>query len=140
MKTFENGRTLSWKYMLHAWQTYAICPFANAVCLATTEPKPATAISLSDLSTDLVVDGTANITVTITPNDATTDISFYSEDETVFTVTKNSNTSATLTGVDVGESVLKVLSDNGLSKTKTIEVGTSAPTTEPVTEAPTTPA
>lgn len=138
MKTFENGRTLSWKYMLHAWQTYAICPFANAVCLATTAPKPATAISLSDLSTSLVVDGTANLTVTITPNDATTDISFYSGDETVFTVEKNSNTSATLTGVDTGEAVLTVLSDNGLSKTKTIEVGTTAPTT-PATTPATTP-
>ena len=137
MKTFENGRTLSWKYMLHAWQTYAICPFANAVCLATTTPKPATAISVSDLSTDLVVDGTANVTVTITPNDATTDITFVSGDETVFTVTKNSNTSATLTGVSVGESVLTVVSDNGLSKTKTVEVG-AAPTTPP-TEAPTVP-
>ena len=134
MKTFENGRTLSWKYMLHAWQTYAICPFANAVCLATTEPKPATAISVSDLSTDLVVDGTADVTVTITPNDATTDITFTSGDETVFTVTKNSNTSATLTGVGAGESVLTVLSDNGLKKTKDITV-----TTTPPTEAPTVP-
>lgn len=136
MKTFENGRTLSWKYMLHAWQTYAICPFANAVCLATTEPKPATAISVSDLSTTLVVDGTADVTVTITPNDATTDITFVSGDETVFTVTKNSNTSATLTGVSVGESVLTVLSDNGLKKTKTVEVG-AAPTTPPTSPATT---
>ena len=48
MKTFENGRTLSWKYMLHAWQTYAICPFANAVCLATKEYTP----SNTDEATD----------------------------------------------------------------------------------------
>ena len=128
MKTFENGRTLSWKYMLHAWQTYAICPFANAICLATEQPNPATAISVSDVDS-LVVGGTANVTVTITPNDATTDISFVSGDESVFTVVKNSNTSATLTGVSVGSADLNVTSDNGLSDTTTVTVSTEPPTT-----------
>ena len=116
MKTFENGRTLSWKYMLHAWQTYAICPFANAVCLATATPKPATAISVAD--TSVVVDATATPTVTLTPADATTDLTYSSSDETVFTVSEL----GVVTGVSAGTGTLTVYTDNGLSATATITV------------------
>lgn len=116
MKTFENGRTLSWKYMLHAWQTYAICPFANAVCLATAEPKPATAISVAD--TSVVVDATATPTVTLTPEDATTDLRYSSSDETIFTVSEL----GVVTGVSAGTGTLTVYTDNGLSATATITV------------------
>ena len=116
MKTFENGRTLSWKYMLHAWQTYAICPFANAVCLATAEPKPATAISVAD--TSVVVNATATPTVTLTPEDATTDLRYSSSDETVFTVSEL----GVVTGVSAGTGTLTVYTDNGLSATATITV------------------
>lgn len=35
---FYNARTMSWNEYLHAWGTYAISPFANAVCLATKLP------------------------------------------------------------------------------------------------------
>ena len=116
MKTFENGRTLSWKYMLHSWQSYAICPFANAVCLATAEPKPATAISVAD--TSVVVDATATPTVTLTPADATTDLRYSSSDETVFTVSEL----GVVTGVSAGTGTLTVYTDNGLSATATITV------------------
>lgn len=35
---FYNARTMTWNEYLHAWGTYAISPFANAVCLATSLP------------------------------------------------------------------------------------------------------
>lgn len=35
---FYNARTMSWNEYLHAWGTFAISPFANAVCLATKLP------------------------------------------------------------------------------------------------------
>ena len=35
---FYNARTMSWNEYLHAWGTWAISPFANAVCLATKLP------------------------------------------------------------------------------------------------------
>lgn len=116
MKTFENGRTLSWKYMLHVWQTYAICPFANAICLATSEPKPATAISVADAS--VVVDATTSASVTLTPADATTDLRYVSSDETVFTVSD----AGVITGVSAGTGTLTVYTDNGLSATATVTV------------------
>lgn len=34
---FYNASVMAWNEFLHVWQTYAICPFANAVCLSTKE-------------------------------------------------------------------------------------------------------
>lgn len=113
---FYNARTMTWNEYLHVWQTYAICPFANAVVLATAQPKPATAISVADVS--VVKDATANVTVTLTPSDATSELTFISGDETVFTV---SNTGV-VTGVSAGTGTLTVKTDNGLSDTATVTV------------------
>lgn len=93
---FYNARVMAWNEYLHVWQTYAICPFANAVVLATQEPKPATAISASDVS--VVKGATANVTVTLTPSDATSDLTFISGDEKVFTV----SSTGVVTGVSAG--------------------------------------
>lgn len=113
---FYNPRTMTWNEYLHVWQTYAICPFANAVVLATAQPKPATAISVGDVS--VVKGATANVTVTLTPSDATSELTFISGDETVFTV---SNTGV-VTGVSAGTGTLTVETDNGLSNTATVTV------------------
>lgn len=116
---FYNARVMAWNEYLHVWQTYAICPFANAVVFATAQPKPATAISVADVS--VVKDATANVTVTLTPADATSELTFTSGDETVFTV---SSTGA-VTGVSAGSSTLTVKTDNGLSDTATVTVSAS---------------
>lgn len=99
--------------------TFAICPFANAICLATSQPKPATAISVTDVS--VVKDATANVTVTLTPADATSEIEFISGDETVFTVSPL----GVVTGVSAGTGTLTVKTDNGLSDTATVTVTAS---------------
>lgn len=39
---FYNARTLSWQYYLHAWGTYSISPFANAVAICETGGAPTT--------------------------------------------------------------------------------------------------
>lgn len=113
---FYNARVMAWNEYLHVWQTYAICPFANAVVLATQEPKPATAISASDVN--VVKDTTANVTVTLTPTDATSDLTFISGDENVFTV----SSTGVVTGVSAGTGTLTVKTDNGLSDTATVTV------------------
>ena len=113
---FYNARTMTWNEYLHVWQTYAICPFANAVVFATAQPKPATAISVSDVS--VVEDATANVTVTLTPADATSELTFISGDETVFTVSDT----GVVTGVSAGTGTLTVETDNGLSDTATVTV------------------
>lgn len=116
---FYNARTMTWNEYLHVWQTYAICPFANAVVFATAQPKPATAISVSDVS--VVKDATANVTVTLTPTDATTELDFISDNETVFTV----SSTGVVTGVSAGTGTLTVKTDNGLSDTATVTVTAS---------------
>ena len=116
---FYNARTMTWNEYLHVWQTYAICPFANAVVFATAQPKPATAISVSDVS--VVKDATANVTVTLTPPDATTDLTYLSDNETVFTVSPL----GVVTGVGAGSGTLTVKTDNGLSDTATVTVTAS---------------
>lgn len=116
---FYNARTMTWNEYLHVWQTYAICPFANSVVLATKQPKPATAISVNDVS--VVENATANVTVTLTPSDATTELDFISGDETVFTVSNE----GVVTGVSEGTGTLTVKTDNGLSDTATVTVTAS---------------
>lgn len=116
---FYNARVMAWNEYLHAWGTFAICPFANAVVLASEQPKPATAISVSDVS--VVEDATANVTVTLTPADATSDLTYLSGDETVFTVSPL----GVVTGVSAGTGTLTVKTDNGLSDTATVTVTAS---------------
>ena len=113
---FYNARTMTWNEYLHVWQTYAICPFANAVVFATAQPKPATAVSVSDVN--VVEDATANVTVTLTPSDATTELEYISGDESVFTV----SSTGVVTGVSAGTGTLTVNTDNGLSDTATVTV------------------
>lgn len=118
---FYNARTMSWNEYLHAWGTFAICPFANAVVLATEQPKPATAISLPD-TVSATVGTDATVTLTITPADATTDVEFSSSDEEVFTVTKVSNTSVKVSPVAAGTGTLTALAENGLTDTSAVTV------------------
>ena len=113
---FYNANVMAWNEYLHAWNTFAICPFANAVVLATAKPKPATKIEFADdVAIDMKDATTATATLTLTPNDATTEVEFASSDEEVFTVKKVSNTSATVTAIAVGEAEIYAYSDNGLS-------------------------
>ena len=113
---FYNARTMTWNEYLHVWQTYAICPFANAVVFATAQPKPATAISVANVN--VAKDATANVTVTLTPSDATTELEFISGNETIFTV----SATGVVTGVSAGSGTLTVKTDNGLSDTATVTV------------------
>ena len=123
---FYNARTMSWNEYLHAWGTFAICPFANAVCFATAVSKPATAIAMS--SSNIVgatVGDTATGTVTTTPADATSNISYVSSNEGVATIEKGATEKDyTITAVGLGNAELKALSDNGKHDEITISVTT----------------
>lgn len=123
---FYNARTMTWNEYLHVWQTYAICPFANAVILATEQPTPATEIALSEDSytTSLATDkanGKA-FSVTITPSSATTDVEFESSNDAIFTVSKTDNTNGKIMPVTAGSGTLTARSDNGLTDTATVTV------------------
>ena len=117
---FYNARAMAWNEYLHAWGTFAICPFANAVCLTTETPVPVTSITIDDVSATLGSDST--VSVTLAPDGATSDISFSSSNTAVFTVTKVSNTSVKVTPVAVGTGTLTAISENGKKGTATVTV------------------
>lgn len=123
---FYNARVMAWNEYLHVWQTYAICPFANAVVLATAQAKPATAISMS--SSNIVgaeVGYTASGTVTLTPVDATSNVSYESSNDGVATIVKgDSEKSYVITAKAIGNSTLTAKTDNGKSTSITISVTT----------------
>lgn len=121
---FYNARTMSWNEYLHAWGTFAISPFANAVVLATEQPIPATAIALPD-TVSAVVGTDSSVTLTLTPANATSDITFTSSDEEVFTVTKVSNTSVKVVPVAAGTGTLTAVSENGKTDTSAVTVSAS---------------
>lgn len=123
---FYNARTMSWNEYLHAWGTYAICPFANAVVLATATPKPATAIAMS--SSNIVgasVGDTASGTITTTPADATSNIRYESSNEGVATIEVGANEKAyNITAVGLGNAELSAIADTGAKDSITISVTT----------------
>ena len=123
---FYNARVMAWNEYLHVWQTYAICPFANAVVFATAKPKPATALSMS--TSNIVgasVGDTASGTVTTTPADATSDLTYKSSNDGVATIEEGANNKAyTITAKGLGDATLSVLADSGASKSITISVTT----------------
>lgn len=122
---FYNARVMAWNEYLHVWGTYAICPFANAVVLATEEPTPATAIEIGadNIDLDLTSQPTGEeLDITLTPATATTDVEYSSSNEEVFTVSKISNTKVQVTPVAVGNGTLTAKTDNGLSDTATVTV------------------
>ena len=116
-----NARVMAWNEYLHAWSTYAISPFANAVVLATAEPKQIESITIPTVDT-LTVGEPVEVTITISPADATSNVIYSSSDEGVFTVRKISNTKVELTGHSEGRATLKA--EGGLA-TESTEVGVS---------------
>ena len=117
---FYNARVMAWNEYLHAWGTYAICPFANAVVLATEKPVPVTAITMSNQS--VVKGANKDVTITLTPANATSDIEFTSSDETIFSVSKVNNTKCNIVGVGAGSGTLTATAENDVTKTATVTV------------------
>ena len=117
---FYNARVMAWNEYLHAWGTYAICPFANAVVLATEKPVPVTDITMSDQS--VVKGANKDVTITLTPENATSDIEFTSSDETIFSVSKVNNTKCNIVGVGTGNGTLTATAENDVTKTATVTV------------------
>ena len=122
---FYNARVMAWNEYLHAWGTYAICPFANAVVLATKEPTPATAIAFGSDSVGLNLNDSPaykTLEITVTPTDSTDNIEFTSSKPEVFTVTKLDNTHVTLTPMSEGTGTVTATASSGQKDTATVTV------------------
>lgn len=122
---FYNARVMAWNEYLHAWGTYAICPFANAVVLATEEPTPATAVAFGTDSVQLNLNASPayeTLEITVTPTNSTDNIEFTSSKPEVFTVTKVDNTHVTLTPMSEGSGTVTATASSGQKDTATVTV------------------
>ena len=122
---FYNANVMMWNEYLHVWQTYAICPFANAIVFATKEPVPATSISFATdtVALDLTSTPTGEtLELTIAPSGATSQIRYSSSDNDIFTVTKVAENKVTVIPKKVGSAILTAKSDNGLTDRVTVNV------------------
>lgn len=122
---FYNARVMAWNEYLHAWGTYAICPFANAVVLATEEPTPATAVAFSSSSVELNLNDSPaykTLEITVTPTNSTDNIEFTSSKPEVFTVTKVDDTHVTLTPMSAGTGTVTATASSGQKGTATVTV------------------
>lgn len=120
---FYNARTMSWNEYLHAWGTFAICPFANAVVLATKEPVPATKLDFKSETIEMIgIDTVEGLEITVTPVGSTSDIEYKSSDTSIFTVEKVDNLNSKVTSKGFGTAKLTATADTGVSATTTINV------------------
>ena len=122
---FYNARVMAWNEYLHAWGTYAICPFANAVVLATKEPTAATAVAFGTSTVELNLNDSPaykTLEITVTPTNSTDNIEFTSSKPEVFTVTKLDNTHVTLTPMSVGTGTVTATASSGQKGTATVTV------------------
>lgn len=118
---FYNARVMAWNEYLHAWGTFAISPFANAVILATAQPTKATAVAVESTYSGTIGTDTT-VTVTVTPNNATSYIKFESSNPQVFTVTKTGDKTAVITGQSAGSGTLTVETADGIKDTATVTI------------------
>ena len=118
---FYNARVMAWNEYLHAWGTFAISPFANAVCLCLAEPTKATAVAVKSTYSGTIGTDTT-VTVTVTPNNATSYIKFETSNPQVFTVTKTGDKTAVITGQSAGSGTLTVETADGVKDTATVTI------------------
>ena len=74
---FYNASVMAWNEYLHVWGTYAICPFANAVILATEQPTVHyTDVDFADTSISIPQGGSKKAETVVTPPQGNTTISY----------------------------------------------------------------
>lgn len=123
---FYNARVMAWNEYLHAWGTYAICPFANAVVLAKANPTELTSITAPVNDVELDVGESTEVTFTLNPANADTIINYESSNSLIFTVTKVANNKVKVDALTEGTGKITATSTNG----KTAEANVVIPTGE----------
>lgn len=122
---FYNARVMAWNEYLHAWGTYAISPFANAVVLATSAPTPSTQVAFGTETVTLDLNSNPNyetLELTLTPSTSTDNVEFSSSNSGVFTVTKVDNTHVTVSPMSVGDGVITAKTSSGKIDQATVNV------------------
>lgn len=119
---FYNARVMAWNEYLHVWETFAICPFANAVILATEAPTvDATAIEADKATATVAEGGKVSVPFTVTPPNATTTVTASSSAESYATVEVKDKT-VEITGVAEGSATITLSAGAGVTDTVSVTV------------------
>ena len=119
---FYNARVMAWNEYLHVWETFAICPFANAVILATELPTvDATDIEAGSATATVVAGNKVSVPFTVTPPNATTTVTATSSATDYATVQIKDKT-VEITGVAEGSSTVTLSAGAGVTDTITVTV------------------
>lgn len=119
---FYNARVMAWNEYLHVWETFAICPFANAVILATDLPEvPATEVVATPDTITLKAGEDKTATVTLTPVNATSTVTAESSATSYATVDVSDKT-VTIHGVAEGSATITVTAEDGVTDTISVTV------------------
>lgn len=123
---FYNARVMAWNQYLHAWGTYAICPFANAIVFATEKPNvSATEVKFKTDIKDLSLTSTPNyktFELTIKPTNSNEDITFTTTTPTIISLEKISNTNVKVIPLKKGDGTLTATTTSGKTDTINIKV------------------
>lgn len=129
--TFYNGATLTWNYFFHAWNTFAISSFANAVALLKEDQKITnlTSLALANPTAKIHLASPLNVELVYTPTDATvtniTCVNTKEIDKEHVTITKVDNKHFTITADEnytQGTVDVKFVADNGVELTHSFTV------------------
>lgn len=122
-RNFYNARALVYNYYVHAWSTYALSPFANALAFVTSnDTVQATGVYVQSTELNLKVGDNIGIVASVLPANATDKgITFESSDPAVAEV----NTKGFITALKAGVANITVKSNVEEATTETIAITVS---------------
>lgn len=119
-RNFYNARALVYNYYVHAWSTYALSPFANAIALVSSNESVAvTGVKVEATQLNLVVGDVYQIKANIEPiNASDKGINYSSSDTSIAEV----NTKGQIIALATGVAQITVKSNNDEAESVTIAV------------------
>lgn len=119
-RNFYNARALVYNYYVHAWSTYALSPFANAIALVSSnESVDVTGVKVEATQLNLNVGDVYQIKANIEPLNATDKGINYSSSETSIAEV---NTKGQIIALATGVAQITVKSNNDEAESVTISV------------------
>lgn len=133
VKKFENARTLTTNYYLHAWGIWDTSLFANAILYASEKYVGAESFTIGDVAEDesLTV-GAEPVTVEITTDPEVTTsylVKTHSADERILVAEIESSNEISLTPVSSGTTTVYATLDNGVTAENIFTVTPATPAT-----------
>lgn len=122
---FYNANARTWSYFLNDTKSYSQNLFSNGVIFATASPNVTLkSMSFPNDNVNIEIGADEKVTLNPFPASATSEITFTSSSDDIFTVdvVEGEGYSATITGVGAGTAVLVATATNGVTATLQVNV------------------